>query len=121
MAFASELCKLCYKLLVGDQVVASAVNDIDPDADGPSNASLSFEQYDVIIPRQRMEAFDIAIMTERGPFTDDVGSFMECSFHDKQIQGKNISHFYNSKLLLQSFLPVFTFILMKKTWEKYPR
>ena len=88
MAFASELCKLCYKLLVGDQVVASAVNDIDPDADGPSNASLSFEQYDVIIPRQRMEAFDIAIMTERGPFTDDVGSFMECSFHDKQIQGK---------------------------------
>ena len=69
------------------QVVASAVNDIDNEEDGPSNASLSFEQYDVILPRQRMEAFELAIMTEKGPFHDDVGAFVECSFHDKQILG----------------------------------
>ena len=71
----------------GWQVVASSVVDIDPD-DGVANASLSFEQFDVIIPKQRLETFDIAIMTERGPFTNDVGNFMECSFHDKQMIGK---------------------------------
>ena len=70
----------------GWQVVASSVVDIDPD-DGVANASLSFEQFDVIIPKQRLETFDIAIMTERGPFTNDVGNFMECSFHDKQMIG----------------------------------
>ena len=28
--------------------------DIDPDVDGLSNASLSFDQFDVIIPKQRL-------------------------------------------------------------------
>ena len=66
--------------------------DIDPDADpdgdgGHASASLSFEQYDIFVPQQRLETFDIAIMKERGPYTDDIANFMECSFHDKQMIG----------------------------------
>ena len=33
----------------------------------------------------RLERFDIANMNERAPYKNDVGNFMECSFHDKQM------------------------------------
>ena len=76
--------------------MASAVNDLEPLSDdeaeegggGGSSASLSFEQYDVILPRVRLEAAELAIMSERGPFTDDIPQFIECSFHDKQMLGE---------------------------------
>ena len=84
MSFAAELSKLCFNLLTSDQVVATAVVDVEPDMDS-SSISLSFEPYDVIIPKQRLENFDLAILTERGPYTNDVGNFMECSFVDKQM------------------------------------
>jgi hypothetical protein len=48
MSFATEIRKLCFKLLTNDQVVATAVVDVDPEMDS-SSISLSFEQYDVII------------------------------------------------------------------------
>ena len=81
--------------------MASAVNDLEPLSDdeaeegggggGGSSASLSFEQYDVILPRVRLEAAELAIMSERGPFTDDIPQFIECSFHDKQMLGELLS------------------------------
>ena len=68
--------------------MASSVVDVDPDGDSDGGqASLSFEQYDIFVPQQRLETFDIAIMKERGPYTDDIANFMECSFHDKQMIG----------------------------------
>ena len=77
------------------KVVASAVNDIEPDSDfsdeeeeAGGEASLSFEQYDVILPKARLESFKIAIMSERGPFTDDIPQFIECSFHEKEMLGE---------------------------------
>ena len=82
MSFAAEISKLCFNLLTTDQVVATAVVDVEPDMES-SSVSLSFEQYDVIIPKQRLENFELAILTERGPYTNDVGNFMECSFVDK--------------------------------------
>ena len=76
------------------------MNDIEPDSDysdeedggggAGGEASLSFEQYDVILPKAKLESFNIAIMTERGPFTDDIPQFIECSFHDKQMLGMKI-------------------------------
>ena len=74
------------------------MNDIEPDSDysddeeedravGGGEASLSFEQYDVILPKARLESFNIAIMSERGPFTDDIPQFIECSFHEKEMLG----------------------------------
>ena len=80
--------------------MASAVNDLEPLSDdedeegggGGSSASLSFEQYDVILPRPRLEAAELAIMSERGPFTDDIPQFIECSFHDKQMLGEYLLH-----------------------------
>ena len=76
--------------------MASSVVDIDPDGDpdtdgGQASASLSFEQYDIFVPQQRLETFDIAIMKERGPYTDDIANFMECSFHDKQMIGTKLN------------------------------
>ena len=110
------------------KVVASSVVDIDPDTDGLANASLSFEQFDVIIPKQRLETFDIAIMTERGPFTNDVGNFMECSFHDKQMIGSDLILllFFQTLALsslahVKSFWLVFTYTQMRKTWETFPK
>lgn len=77
------------------------MNDIEPDSDysddeeedgagAGGEASLSFEQYDVILPKARLESFNIAIMSERGPFTDDIPQFIECSFHEKEMLGKGI-------------------------------
>ena len=77
------------------------MNDIEPDSDYSDDeeedgagvggeASLSFEQYDVILPKARLESFKIAIMSERGPFTDDIPQFIECSFHEKEMLGKGI-------------------------------
>ena len=74
------------------------MNDIEPDSDysddeeedrAGGEASLSFEQYDVILPKARLESFNIAIMSERGPFTDDIPQFIECSFHEKEMLGIN--------------------------------
>ena len=73
------------------------MNDLEPDSDysdeedggggAGGEASLSFEQYDVILPKAKLESFNIAIMTERGPFTDDIPQFIECSFHEKEMLG----------------------------------
>ena len=84
MAFAMELSKLCFNMIISDQVVISAVVDLESEGD-PHNASLSFEQYDVMLSQVRLERFDIANMNERAPYKNDVGNFMECSFHDKQM------------------------------------
>ena len=83
------------------------MNDIEPDSDysddeeedrtgGGAEASLSFEQYDVILPKARLESFNIAIMSERGPFTDDIPQFIECSFHEKEMLGKGICIYVSS-------------------------
>ena len=87
MAFAMELAKLCFNMITSDQVVVSAVVDLESEGDTPDphNASLSFEQYDVMLSQVRLERFDIANMNERAPYKNDVGNFMECSFHDKQM------------------------------------
>ena len=84
MAFAMELAKLCFNMITSDQVVVTAVVDLESEGD-PHNASLSFEQYDVMLSQTRLERFDIANMNERAPYKNDVGNFMECSFHDKQM------------------------------------
>ena len=40
--------------------MASSVVDVDPDGDSDGGqASLSFEQYDIFVPQQRLETFDI--------------------------------------------------------------
>ena len=87
MAFAMELAKLCFNMITSDQVVITAVVDLESEGDTPDphNASLSFEQYDVMLSQVRLERFDIANMNERAPYKNDVGNFMECSFHDKQM------------------------------------
>ena len=88
------------------------MNDIEPDSDysddeeedragGGGEASLSFEQYDVILPKARLESFNIAIMSERGPFTDDIPQFIECSFHKKEMLGNGSGYTY--LILVASF------------------
>ena len=64
----------------------------------------SFEQFDVVMPKKRLTSFGLAVTQERwevflglvralegrifnalfrGPYHNDVGNFLECSFTDK--------------------------------------
>ena len=57
----------------------------------PSRALLSMLVLCVLqgaLAEHRHEARHAAIMSERGPFTDDIPQFIECSFHDKQMLGE---------------------------------
>jgi hypothetical protein len=38
-----------------------------------------------LLCRTRLECFDIAVFQERGPYVNDVGSFIECNFNDKSL------------------------------------
>jgi hypothetical protein len=38
-----------------------------------------------IASRTRLECFEIAVFQERGPYVNDVGSFIECNFNDKTL------------------------------------
>ena len=61
----------------------TAVMDDDPD---PSKILLSFEQYDVILPKERLEAFGVGVFQEGATGTDniisngDIGHSVGCYF-----------------------------------------
>ena len=81
MAFAQDLCRLCFNLLKTDQILVTAVVDVKVDED-KSQVLLIFEQFDIILPKLRLTNFEIAVFQEKSPFANDVGNFVECSFFD---------------------------------------
>ena len=78
MAFTGELSKLCWQIVNSDQVVTkkgfpnlikvmvTAVVDHDGEEEG--DVSLSFEQFDVVLPKKRFISFGLAVAQERSYF-----------------------------------------------------
>ena len=88
----------------------TAVMDDDPD---PSKILLSFEQYDVILPKERLEAFGVGVFQEGAMGTDnisngDIGHSVGCyfTFTDKpmlQFLSAIYVHINSEELTRQSF------------------
>ena len=85
VAFVKDICKLSFQLLITDQVLVTAVLDTAQTEDEKPEAVIVFEQFDLTLPRNKLESCDLAVFQEQSPYNNDVGNFIEVNFVDMRI------------------------------------
>ena len=80
--FLLKICRLCLNLIKTDQEQVTAVQEVKVGDDG-SETLLKFAQFDVTVPRLRLENFEICVFQDKNTFADPLGHFVECRFEDR--------------------------------------